>query len=147
MRPTVEIALHDDTAADAGADGDADKMLIVLAGALPAFAQRRAVGVIFGCYGEIGQLCEKLAQVFTVKVIQRPGLGRFAGMVIDVARKTHADADDLMLLAVLIHHRFPLLFEGAFIVRRIIFIGCQFFAVFVNHAVFDVGSAHVKADK
>ena len=147
VRPAVEIALHDDTAADAGADGDADEMLIVLARALPALAQRRAIGIVFDCHGEIGQLCEQFAQVFAVKIVQRPGFGRFASMVIDMSWKTHANTGDLVLLAVLIHYRFPLLFEGAFIVRRIIFIGCQFFAVFINYAMFDVGSTHVKADK
>ena len=68
-------------------------------------------------------------------------------MGIDVARKTHADSRDLVFILVSLDHLAPLLLKALLILWGIKLIGGDFVAVLVDHAMFNVGSAHVKADK
>ena len=56
VRAAPEIALHHNTAADAGAERNADKIFIFTPRAAPAFAQCSAVGVILGDNRQVRQL-------------------------------------------------------------------------------------------
>ena len=58
-----ELAIDDDAAADAGAQGCEDHVLGALAAALPEFAQSGNVGVVTGLDGEAHQLGQSLGDV------------------------------------------------------------------------------------
>lgn len=87
VRTAINVAFHHDPAADAGTNSDADKALIVPARAAPAFAQRRAVGVVFRRDGQVRQLGEQFAEILVIEIIECAGLCRLARVGVDMTRK------------------------------------------------------------
>lgn len=60
MCAAVQFPSNDNTAANAGPNGDTDQIFIMLPGAPPHFAQRRAVRVVLHDQRQIGQPAEQL---------------------------------------------------------------------------------------
>ncbi|CCK00305.1 FIG00554585: hypothetical protein [Cronobacter malonaticus 507] len=70
-----------------------------------------------------------------------------AGIRVDIARETDADARDVVILLVALNRLLPGLFERVRVVMGVIFVAGKLLALFGNKAVFDMRAANVKADK
>ncbi len=107
MRAAIQFSSDDNTAANAGSNGNADHVFIMLPGTSPHFAQRRTVRVVLHDQRQIGQPAEQLHQVDVIQVSQRARFCRMTVMGINMARETDPDCRNVIVLLATRHHILP----------------------------------------